>query len=188
MRLDDLIFRVKEDAEEEKRKLIADHEVSLKEEEAKIDKEISQKKEDFSLFLSKEKERAVSEYRKERKFRSRIALLEKKKELFSEAIALAEKEASSLPISEKKKIYAHKLEEVKDIISGDTFAYAPKGKAKETEEILSHCGVNTKVEEGEVEEGFVIRGKDFSLSLSLSDIVREEVEKDKAYFTNLLFE
>lgn len=189
MPLEDLISRVKEDTESEKRRIIAEHEMLMSEEENEIEKAIMQKREKLSLGLDKEKNKIASEYCKEKEFKLRIRLLEEKRKLFEKALLEVKKSVSSLSLSEKRGIYVSRFNSVKDLITGNMCVYVSPGMASEAEKILSESGIEANTEEKNmgVEEGFFVEGEDFSFFLSLEDIVHEEVERNKGILVNLLF-
>ncbi len=189
MPLEDLISRVREDTESEKRRIITEHEMLISEKESEKEEQILRKKKDLSLALEKEKDKIVSDYRKEKEFILRIKLLEEKRKLFAKALSGAKKEIFSLSPEEKRKIYVRRLKEAKTMIVGNVSVCVSPGMKDEAEKIIRESGISADVNEKDigVKEGFFIEGVDFSMFLSLEDIVHEEVERNKGHLVNLLF-
>ncbi len=190
MSVDTLISTVKEKTEEEKNKIREEHERKTAEEERKRREEIARKEKDFAEKISQEREKMIEEYRKEKEFALRMRILKEEKKAMEEVKKIATQEVLQLPLEKRKQIILEALKTFTDLLrKEDVFVFSPIGKKQEVQEIVQDVEIKKEVEEKEMgfKEGVVIKGKDFTVCVSLEDLAHKTIEEDKNHFLKLLF-
>ncbi len=188
MEIEKLLQEIKKEGEKEKESARKEYELMFdkidKEKEAEIEALVEREEN----LLEKEKERLLAEYKEKEKFNARMRLLGIKKNLLYLATERAKNAAFALSDKEKKKIYSKEIESV-DIGKEEKLVIKiPLGKRDFFAEVFGKIEGEIR-EEGDLvfEDGFVIEGSRFIFEVTLGGIIEQQIEDEKDYFANILF-
>lgn len=189
MPLEDLLAKVKDERRKEELRLKREHKTALGDLDSKKREELEFVKDEFESKLQREKQDLLTKKERQEKFELKMKRLQRKKELLEEAKREALKTLEALSFEEKKKIYLHKLEDKKDLIEDAKEIAVSKGKKKELSPILKEAGISQKPVEKELpfKEGFLVKGDRWTLEVTLENILKKEIERNKKEYINIFF-
>lgn len=189
MALQDLVKKVEISTREEIEKL--EKESSLKKEEIdkRFEKEIGNIEKETEEEIADLKEKELERVQKEAKHKFEMKILLEKNRMLTESLERLKEELKNSSIEEKKEIIRKEFETIKPFIGEGVVIHIPKGK-KEMTSLLKEIGASEmEIIEKDLpfEDGFLIKGEDFFVEISLEKIIDEILQENKEHFTKELF-
>lgn len=183
MALEDLLQQIKDSAQKEIREL--EEEFALKKE--RLDKEARAKNEQLEREREQEfrKERTsfLERHHRQKEFELKMKELSLKEELFMGAL---EKIRKGLAL--KEGLLKEELAGAGHFINEKTIVFVPPGDVSLGQRLLDQVGKTAKVlEKPGLEEGLLLEGEDFLISLSRQDLFEALVRREKPRLYQLLF-
>ncbi len=187
MALQDLIEKIKLSTHEEIEKLEKENSLEIKELVKNFEKEHKELTEENDKNLREKKDKLLEKIRKEKEHQFEMKILKEKNEMLEKAFDKIIKDTLSLEWDEKRKIIKKEAEKTKPFITKQTVIQVP---SKEITEILKEVGISqSEIVEKELpfDDGFVIKDKGFNVTISLKEIVKEQLENSKEEFSRIIF-
>lgn len=189
MPLEDLLIKVKQDKAQEEQQIRADHQRYLEELKQNKMQQISSLQKELDNALAKKKKNFLAEKERKKSFSLNMERLELKKELLQKAKDKALEKLLALPLEKKKPLYLKKIKEEMPILQEAKEIIVLPSRSQEILQLLQTIGLDKKIREENIglKDGFLARGENWFLSVSLQEILEEYIERDKKKFINILF-
>ncbi len=190
MPLEDLLIKVKQDRAQEEQKMQAEHKCQLQALEKKKTAEISRLENELAQAWSEKKERLLRQKEKAESFRLAMERLALKKELLEQAQNQALEKLVGLDFGAKKDLFLNRLKEELVFLKEAEEIVVPHGKKQAFSALLELVGLNKTIREDKlaIKEGMLARGKNWSLTISLAEILQQRLNQDKKKFIDILFQ
>ncbi len=188
MSLEKLLNKIKEDAEKEKESLKKKSGLEMEKMDKEGEKRIDFLRQEKEKDLAEERKKMLVDYRKEKTFEMNMKLLELRRDLMEESIFKVKEKVSGLPALEKKDLLKKGLKKVEGRIGRDCLVSVPSGKKQELADIFKEFS-DKEVMEKDIgfSDGFSIETDKIVFKASLSGFIDEAIEKEKDFFSRLLF-